>query len=220
MCTSLTWKVLTIAELGWLGDAFDTSESAMYSFNMQAVDEAFIELIQANQGPGGDVPVAVPRAIPEGNSCADIAWTSAFPQLAWLLYTYYGDERELRRQWPSLQRYTENLLRDAGVTADGLAECDQYSDWMCGVVEENEGNRRGCCTTPPEAGLCPVARMMGSLGYIEALGAMANMARVQHLHDESTRYESLKDDATRLYHQAFWNEALETYGPPPPLRVS
>ena len=49
---------------------------------------------------------------------------------------------------------------------------------------------------------------------------MANMARVQHLHDESARYESLKNDATRLYHQAFWNEALETYGPPPLLRVS
>ena len=80
------------------------------------------------QGSNGDVPVVVPGKDPGGNSCNDIAWTSAYPQIAdsaphpsssadtplrslrrltaalcpAVLHTYYGDTRLAERHWPAL----------------------------------------------------------------------------------------------------------------------
>jgi alpha-L-rhamnosidase len=46
---------------GWMGDALDGSEQALYNFEMGPVHEAFMQVIEDNQNPQtGDVPVVVP----------------------------------------------------------------------------------------------------------------------------------------------------------------
>ena len=66
---------------GWLGDALDASEQALYNFEMDPVHEAFLQTIEDNQDPmTGDVPPVVPRPHywqHPGGKCNDIAWTSA-----------------------------------------------------------------------------------------------------------------------------------------------
>ena len=75
--------------------------------------------------------LAVGRVAPANASCNDIAWTSAYPQIAGHLYEYYGDLRVVRRHWGSLVRYTDNLIRAAAAMPNGLAVCDKFGDWLC-----------------------------------------------------------------------------------------
>jgi hypothetical protein len=68
---------------GWMGDALDVHEQAMYNFDMRAVFEAFLQTVEDNQDPAsGDVPFVVPTAMHPSATCKDIAWTSAYPQIA------------------------------------------------------------------------------------------------------------------------------------------
>ena len=94
---------------GWLGDALDASEQALMNFDMAAVHEAYLQVIQDDQAGNGDVPVVVPgpasRDTPRGHrGCNDIAWTSAYPLIVNMQHTYYGNTRTLEQKWPSLQR--------------------------------------------------------------------------------------------------------------------
>ena len=152
---------------GWMGDALDGSEQALMNFEMGPVHEAFIQLVEDNQNPKtGDVPYVVPgfvggfpghEAPGKEASCNDIAWTSAYPQVAAAQHEYYGDTRTLARKFPSLVKYTENLISNADSSAsnahEGLAVCDQFRDWLC-------GNAQSCCTHKGSSS-CPVGAEMG-----------------------------------------------------------
>ena len=112
-----------------MGDALDASEQAMYNFDTMAVHHAFQQVVQDNQGVDGDVPVVVPAGFSGKDSCNDIAWTSAYPQITNMLHHYYGDTRIIHRHWDSLVSYQENLIGHAAQTpgsGKGLAECDQF----------------------------------------------------------------------------------------------
>jgi alpha-L-rhamnosidase len=120
---------------GWMGDALDASEQALYNFEMGPIHHAFLQLIADNQGANGDVPAVIPRNKPRGNSCNDIAWTTAYPQIMEMQYEYRGDKRVVARKWDSLASYQENLIAHATTsnnTHEGLAVCDTYKgEWHC-----------------------------------------------------------------------------------------
>ena len=111
--------VLANTCVGWLGDALDASEQALYNFDMGAVHEAFLQLIQDDQAGNGDVPVVVPgpasRDTPKASpGCNDIAWTAAYPLITHMQLQYYGNTRIVDRQWPSLVKYAL-LLSNSGL---------------------------------------------------------------------------------------------------------
>ena len=107
---------------------------------MRAVHEGFLQTVEDNQGPGGDVPVVVPQGYPAKGKCGDIAWTAAFPQITNFLHRYYGDVRVVERHWESLVKYMSNLI--AHDQPLGVATCDQFQDWLC-------GQKQSCCTKQP-----------------------------------------------------------------------
>jgi hypothetical protein len=125
-----------------VGDALDGSEQALYNFEMGPVHEAFMQVIEDNQSPTtGDVPVVVPGS---AGQCDDIAWTSAYPQITAMQHQYYDNTRTLERKFPSLVKYTENLIANADSSAsnahEGLAVCDQFKDWLCGACAHSPGH--------------------------------------------------------------------------------
>eukprot|EP00039_Didymoeca_costata_P030726 m.31059 g.31059 ORF g.31059 m.31059 type:complete len:1152 (-) comp8275_c0_seq1:33-3488(-) len=190
---------------GWMGDALDASEQALYNFDTEAVHTAFMRTIEDNQGDDGDVPVVIPGGFPKDGSCNDIAWTSAYPQIINMMHTYHGDMRLMKRHWPSLVNYTENLVNHAKSQPQGLAECDQFNDWLC-------GNAQSCCSNSPSGSSCPVGAEMGSFNYILGLRAMSQMASAMGLTSDSQRYAGLADAATHGFHTAFFNTQMQQYG--------
>ena len=195
---------------GWLGDALDAAEQALYNFEMRAVHEAFLQTIEDNQGAGGDIPVVVPQVneIPGPNSCQDIAWTAAFPQIIHFLHLYYGDVRAVRRHWPALQRYTQNLINNAATSPNDLAVCDQFKDWLCGVNSTSES----CCSNIPANSSCPVPQEMGGFNYVLVLRAMAGMATLLGHGADAANYTALAAGATAAFHRTFFNPALGRMG--------
>eukprot|EP00937_MAST-01D_sp_MAST-1D-sp2_P006108 g6108.t1 len=190
---------------GWLGDALDASEQALYNFDIAAVHRAFMQTIEDNQGAGGDLPYVIPAGIPKNGSCNDIAWTSAYPQIINMHRTYYGDDRLARRHWPSLVRYQENLNSNA---QHGLATCDKFEDWLCGVNASKD-----CCSNNGPAGSsCPVADEVAGFNYVLGLRAMAQMADALGDTTGASRYDALAKAATAEFHAAFFNSALGEYG--------
>jgi hypothetical protein len=191
---------------GWMGDALDGAEQALYNFDVAAVHGAFMQTVQDNQGIDGDVPVAVPNAhAPKSGSCNDIAWTSAYPQIIAMHHTYYGDDRLARRHWPSLVKYQENLINHA---QNGLATCDNYEDWLCGI----NATKSCCSNTGPAGSSCPIKEEVAGFNYVLGLRAMAQMASSIGEKDNTSRYDSLAKAATAEFHTAFFNPALGEYG--------
>lgn len=192
---------------GWMGDALDASEECMYNFDSRTVHEAFMQTIQDNQGSSGDVPFVVPAGVPGDDSCHDIAWTAAYPQISNLMYKYFGDRRVLENHWSSLVKYIENLIRHAGSskTTPGLAVCDQFKDWLC-------GQHQSCCSNLPAGSSCEVGFEMGGFNYVLALRAMSDIAQVLGHSAESERYASLGVNATQEFHRAFYNAKFHAYG--------
>jgi hypothetical protein len=189
-----------------MGDALDASEQAMYNFDTTAVHTAFMQTIEDNQGVDGDVPVVIPQGSHRpGDSCNDIAWTSAYPQLINMMHTYHGDVRLAERHWPSLVDYQENLIQHAASNPQHLAECDQFADWLC-------GNAQSCCTGVPANSSCPVGKEMGAFNYVLGLKAMAEMATTMGDAGNATRYAALAEAATGGFHAAFFNPQLDAYG--------
>merc|ERR1719201_2725694 len=185
-----------------MADALDASEESLFNFDMWAVHKAFLQLIEDEQGPSGDVPPVMPvNRGRSAHSCNDIAWTTAYPQITNLLHEYYGDARVLKRHWASLIAYQENLIRNAANDSHHIAECDGYGDWYC-------GNGRSCCSNTPAGSKCPAKSEMGSFSYIQGLRAMAKMAAIMGNTSLSDRYSQTADRGVRSFHQAFYNPAF------------
>ena len=93
---------------------------------MSAVHEAYLQLIEDDQGGNGDVPTKVPND--SDDRCHDVAWTSAYPIITNFQHQYYGNKRIVERRWPSLVRFLEYLIGSATATEDNrtkLAVCSQ-----------------------------------------------------------------------------------------------
>ena len=107
------------------------------------------------------------------------------------------------RHWPSLTNYTENLITHA-TKSHGLAQCDQFQDWLC-------GNAMSCCSGEPSGGSCPVAAEMGGYNYVLVLQAMSKMAGLLGKSTEAARYGSLHGAAAKDFHTIFYDTTTGTY---------
>ena len=195
---------------GWLGDALDASEQALYNFDVGPIHEAFFRTIEDSQDPvTGDILPVVPKPGKFGSGCNDIAWTSAYPQIISMQHRYLGNTRTLRRRWTSLVRYQENLIANAEINGtanphEGLAVCDQFKDWLC-------GNAQSCCAVRG-AQDCPVGAEMGGFSYVLGLRAMSQMATVLGNSSAAARYASLAHTGTQAFHSFFYNRTVGRYG--------
>lgn len=117
----------------------------------------------------------------------------------------YGDDRVVAWHWKSLVAYQENLIQHAAQDPSGIAECDQFKDWLC-------GNQQSCCSNGPTGSTCPVGAEMGAFNYVLGLRSMATMAALQGDSVAVARYNSSAATATGLFHKAFWVPEMEAYG--------
>jgi alpha-L-rhamnosidase len=164
--------------------------------------------------PSIDVLLTCPLLLPKkgrhfgNNSCNDIAWTSAYPQIAAMLYQYYGDTKTLERRYSSLVRYIENLISHSyNATSNahaGLAVCDKFGDWLC-------GNAQSCCAVRGSPS-CPVGAEMAGFSYVLALRSMSKIAAVLGNSTAAAHYEALASSATQEFHAYFFNASVGRYG--------
>lgn len=112
---------------GWMGDAQITAEEAMMNFDMAAFYTNFLRNIRDAQDADGSVPPTVPHKY--GPLHSDLGWQSAFPIIAWYMWTHYADRRVLQENEPGIKRYVDFLERDAknNVLQDPFGP---WGDWV------------------------------------------------------------------------------------------
>ncbi|MBI4165785.1 MAG: family 78 glycoside hydrolase catalytic domain [Acidobacteria bacterium] len=119
--------------LGWMGDLQTTAETAMMNFDMAAFYTNTVRNIRDVQGADGTVTDTVPHKY--GSRPADPAWGTAYPQLTWFLYEYYGDRRILEETYDGVKRYVEFLRTRA---PDNVLRFSYYGDWVAIERTPNE----------------------------------------------------------------------------------
>jgi alpha-L-rhamnosidase len=117
---------------GWMGDAQVTAEEAIMNFDMAAFYTNFIRDIRDEQHPDGTITDTVPHRY--GSRPADPAWGTAYPQLCWYMWKYYGDRRILRENYEGLKKYIEFLHNRA---PNGILSYSYYGDWVAIVDTDN-----------------------------------------------------------------------------------
>lgn len=111
---------------GWTGDAHLACEQGLFNFDGATVYEKWMNDIDDEQQPGGELPGIVPTSgwgYKWGNGPA---WDSAFLLIPLYLYQYYGDAKPMRDHYEGMKRYLDYLTRRAtnGIVSIGL------NDWV------------------------------------------------------------------------------------------
>ena len=201
---------------GWTGDALDSSEEALYNFDMNPVYHNFMSQIADDQDAQGEVPIYAPddgQCVgpgcydPPGSTtikdCSDIGWTSAFPLITELVYNYTGDKRLMQRHYAALKKYIENLITQARTRPDSLADCDRWGDWLpastCNVRDLTH---------------CPVMPLIAAFSYVRSLQSMQRIAAtvLGNMSSDCTRYAALATAARADFHKRYYDPDLKVYG--------
>ncbi len=109
---------------GWTGDAHLASEQGLYNFDSLPVYEKWINDLNDEQKPTGELPGIVPSSgwgYEWGNGPA---WDSAYLLIPWYLYVYCGDTKVLADHYDGMKRYVDYLTSRSkdGINNLGLGD--------------------------------------------------------------------------------------------------
>ncbi|MBM3298065.1 MAG: alpha-L-rhamnosidase, partial [Candidatus Aminicenantes bacterium] len=170
---------------GWLGDAHLAAETAILNFDMAAFYAKFLDDIRRAQRPDGSLPDFAPPYF-KLTYPADPAWASAYAQLAWLLYFYYGDTRVLEIHYPFLKKYMDFLDRfSAGRLPLRLGK---YGDWC---PPGSVGPKK----TPVE--------LTASWYHLHDLRLLQKISRVLGREKDERRFALRAEKTEAAFHKAF-----------------
>lgn len=124
--------------LGWTGDCEVFARTACINMDSHLVLAGWLEDLAQDQRQDGAVPHVVPNVLGE-KSCGSAAWGDAATVVPWTLYQCYGDERVLRRQYPSMRRWLDFIASQSNgyLWSGGW----HFGDWL--GLDAKEGDYVG-----------------------------------------------------------------------------
>jgi alpha-L-rhamnosidase len=116
--------------LGWTGDAQAFAATACTLVESDSFWDGWLRDLALDQDDVLGVPSVVPDVVLEGEARFGRAgWADAATIVPWAVYESYGDIEILHRQFPSMRKWVESLMRRRG--PDGLlAPSWQFGDWL------------------------------------------------------------------------------------------
>ena len=118
--------------LGWTGDAQAFARTAAYNMNVSSFFTKWLKDLEADQMPGGEVPVVIPDVLNKQDAVtgnASAGWGDVAVIAPWTMYTVYGDKKLLETQYPSMKAWVEYIRKKAGdsyIWKNGSI----YGDWL------------------------------------------------------------------------------------------
>ena len=105
---------------GWTGDFEIFTPTAVYNQDMRAFTRRWLENMEADQLPGGEIPDMIPylpsyrdQMIEVYKSEVSAAWGDAAIIVPWNLYQTYGDKAVLERFYPMMERWFRYVRNEA-----------------------------------------------------------------------------------------------------------
>ncbi|MBN1290712.1 MAG: family 78 glycoside hydrolase catalytic domain [Candidatus Latescibacteria bacterium] len=177
---------------GWLGDAHVTTEMTIYNFDMPLFWTKYVRDIETNRrSRNGIVEDIAPGKRQEPGEHPD--WGSAFIQIPWYMYLYYGDYSVIREHY---QGMSEFLAHVSGLAKDYIVY-DGYGDWC------PPGSAR-----PFET---PVELTSTAYYYFDAK-LLAKMAQLLGKYQDTEKYQQLAVNIKHAFNEHFYDPVQKTYG--------
>ncbi len=181
--------------LGWTGDLNAFIPTATYLYDVEAVVSSWLADLMIEQGKHGNMPRSAPLVDPRPSQPTAL-WGDAIVNVPWSLYQEYGDIELLRRCWPAMRSFVDEvagLLDERGLWRTGF----QYGDWCDPDAP------------PREPGQGKTDRyLMAQAFYSRTTAQMARIAALLGETELASRYAGLD----RRVRQAFRDEYVQERG--------
>ena len=172
--------------LGWMGDAGLSADTMALNFHTNSFHPHFAQLI-ADEMMNGSLPDVTPF-YRYGTRPADPSWGSAFPQLLWMLYHYYGDLGTVRQFFPLLTQYLDFMTSQ--VEKSGIGKLyGYYGDWV----------------PPPPHPKVDIS-FTSAFSYLSNLMQARELADAINDTDNATKYGELFKQQSNNFNKAFLTE--------------
>lgn len=116
----------TREKLGWLEQAYLMQESMMYRYDMTKMFPKMMDDMATAQHRDGCIPTIAPEYVDFGGDFSDTPeWGSAFIEVPWKYYQWYGDDSLIRKHYDNMARYIDYLTSradTAGIVRYGLGD--------------------------------------------------------------------------------------------------
>ena len=166
--------------LGWTGDLHAFAPTAAFLYDVRAVLGSWLQDVAAEQREKGYVPWYVPDI--SGTPSAPTAlWSDVVVGLPWTLYWEYGDVEILRKNWPAMTAFVDQvagLLDPSGLWGSGF----QFGDWLDpdAPAEDASGGKTD-------------RHLVATACLVRTVRQMADSARALGLEGDAARYAALAE---------------------------
>ncbi|HEY4380642.1 MAG TPA: family 78 glycoside hydrolase catalytic domain [Acidobacteriaceae bacterium] len=188
-------------KLGWLEETHLVALGLMFNNDLRGLYAATAKNIADAQHADGGVPTIAPQYTRFGTDPRwamfddSPEWGSASVLGVWAAYRFYGDKRELERDYPVMQRYVKFLEGKAadGIVAYGLGDWYDIGPKPPGVSQNTSLGVTGTLMLYEDA--AALGKIAALLGHVEDAGA----------------YEALAQREANVFNRRFWDEAKGWY---------
>lgn len=183
--------------LGWAGDLFSFSQTAIFNRDMGAFLTKYLHDMVDGQKDDGRYPEAAPCLDPKSDYFGSPGWADAGVYLPWLLYQNYGDIRVLERNYEAAKAWVEWVRKqcDNGIWVRNRFH--DYGDWLNGDTLSLEGYPYGNCEMPKEQFATAIAAF--------SVKILSQMASVLGRGDDAREYSELFDLIRKSFHDKYMN---------------
>ena len=174
---------------GWLGDAFLTSDMTLYNFDAASFWIKFIQDIETSRR--GDVPANISPGRRMGGKDPD--WGSAYIQLPWNMFLYYGDSSVIMDHYEGMSFFLDHLQKIAKdyIIYEGIGSL--FSPGRIMPLE-----------TPKE--------FTSTVLFSYCAVVMARMSHAIGKEQDAEKYRSLVQKIILAFNNRFYNNSTQTYG--------
>lgn len=191
--------------LGWTGDIALFSPTAAYNFDMSRFFEKWLLDVKTEQGRGGGIPMIVPlvRIYIQWEIMIPMAvdhWGDACIWVPWAEYQARGNEKLLRKMYPTMKKYIKACKFWAELFSVGRHRriwslLHHYGDWCAPGMEMFGWMAKGkwtatACLSRSSANLSRIAQILGEeedAEYYDRLSKEAAAAYRSLLMDENCK---------------------------------
>lgn len=173
--------------LGWTGDIQVFAPTASFLYACDGFLASWLEDLSAEQDDLGTVPFFVPSIDLGFKPAPSAAWGDAAVIVPWVLYQQFGDIEVLRRQYPSMTTWVDQVTEVAGPSHlwdTGF----QFGDWLDpAAAPDNPADAR----TDPS--------LVATAHHAHSARLLSEIAGVLGEHDDQVRYADLAAEIAKAF---------------------
>ena len=177
--------------LGWTGDIQVFAPTAAFLYDCTGMLSSWLADVAAEQTEFGTVPVYVPYIASQFPLTPVAAWGDAAVIVPWVLYERTGDVDLLRRQYPSMRAWVDQVEAAAGqnhLWNNGL----QLGDWLDPAAPPDR---------PADARTDP--SLVATAYHAHSAALLSKAAAALGHEDDQRRYRTLADDVGAAFRREY-----------------